>query len=143
MVAPRQGRESSVKRIALLLSGGLLLSSVMASPSAAFTYTFALANPSQIVAYQVGGGVITVASAPVNACGPTKLVPHTKAFRYDYEVGSTKGVFCLSGYLAPMAAYYQTGSPATVTVNTKAGAVSVKVLPPPPISPAIGHLPFH
>ena len=132
-----------MKRIALCLSGGFLMCSLMASPSTALTYTWNLANPSQIAAYQVGKGVITVASAPQNACGPTELVADVKPFAYEYKVGSRKGVYCLASYVAPIAAYYQAGAPSTITVNTKAGAVTVPVVPAPPASPAIGHLPFH
>jgi hypothetical protein len=131
-----------MKRIALTLSGGLLMFCSMASPCGA-TITWNLANPSQIVAYRVGKGVITVASAPQYTCGGTELVLDAKQFVYDYKVGTAKGMLCLASYVAPMAAYYQIGSPASVTVNTKKGAVTVPVVPPPPTSPAIGHLPFH
>jgi len=132
-----------MKRITLLVVTGCVVSLLNTSPSAAFTYTWNLANPSQLAAYQIGKGVITVASAPQNACGPTELVADVKPFVYDYKVGSTKGVLCLASYVAPIAAYYQTGSPSSITVRTKAGAVTVPVVPAPPASPAISHLPFH
>jgi hypothetical protein len=138
-----------MRRIALLLLGGLLVCVFMASPSAAITYTWNLGNPSKIVAYQVGNGVITIATAVV-LCKPTELVLDTKPFVYDFKIGTAKGVYCAWGalspppYAAPIAAYYQVGSPATVTVNTKAGAVTVPVLPAPPAPPpTTGHLPFH
>lgn len=128
-----------MKRIALLLLGGLLVS-LDASPSAAFTYTWKLAAPSSIAAYQVGKGVITVASA--NACPPSELVPESTPFAYDFKLGSAKGLFCLAG-TGTIAAYYHAGSPTTVTVKTTSGTRTVPVQPVPPANPAIGHLPFH
>lgn len=133
-----------MKRTAPFLVGGLLIS-LVASPSAAVNLTWNLANPSQVAAYQVGKGVITVASAPQYACGNTELVPEATPFVYDYKVGTWKGVLCSASYVAPIAAYYQVGSPTTVTLNTKAGAVTVRVrLAPPTLAPPpVGHLPFH
>ena len=129
-----------MKRIALVLLGGLLVLSLNASPSGAFTYTWKLGNPSALAAYQVGKGVVTVASA--NACPPSQLVPEAKPFAYDFELGSAKGLFCLAG-TGTIAAYYQAGSPSTVTVNTTSGTRTVSVQIVPPTNPAISHFPFH
>ncbi|HME81904.1 MAG TPA: hypothetical protein VKF82_07485 [Candidatus Eremiobacteraceae bacterium] len=128
-----------MKRIAILLLGGLLVT-LDASPSGAWTYTWKLANPSSIVAYQVGKGVITIASA--SACPPSELVPESTPFAYDFKLGSAKGLFCLAG-TGTIAAYYEAGSPSTVTVKTTSGTRTVPVAPVPPTNPAIGHLPFH
>jgi hypothetical protein len=133
-----------MNRIVLLAIWGLLASVLAASPAAAITYTWSLGNPSKIVAYKVGGGVITIVSAVV-VCQATEILPHAKPFVYDFEVGTPKGILCAAGNAASIAAYYQAGSPSTVTVNTKAGAVTITVQPAPPalILPPTGHLPFH
>jgi len=132
-----------MRQIALSVLGGLLASVLAASPSGAFTYTYKLANPSQVVAYQIGSGVITIATAVV-VCQPTELVLDKKPFVYDFKIGTAIGVLCgLGPHTATIAAYYQAGSPSTVTVNTKAGAVTVTVQPAPPVSPTTSHLPFH
>ncbi len=138
-----------MRRIASILLGGLLASVLAASPATAITYTWSLGKPSQIVAYQVGNGVITVATAVV-LCQPIKLaLDTTKPFVYDFKIGTAKGVYCswpaLSPppYTAPIAAYYQVGSPSSVTVHTKTGVMTISVQPAPPSNPAIGHLPFH
>ena len=132
-----------MKRFALFAFGGLLASLLAASPSAAFTISWNLGNPSTLVAYQVGNGVITIASANLLTCDQIQLIPSGKAFAYSYKIGSPKGAFCLVKYYAPIAAYYQVGSPSTVTVTTKAGVVTLNVRPAPPTQPNIGHLPFH
>jgi hypothetical protein len=150
VVPPPQRHDPGMRRIALSVLGGLFASVLAASPSAAaITYTWSLGKPTQIVAYQVGNGVITLATAVV-LCQPAKLVlDTTKPFVYDFKVGTAKGVYCAwpalspPPYTAPIAAYYQVGSPSSVTVHTKAGVVTVHVQPAPPTNPAIGHLPFH
>jgi len=114
-----------------------------ASPSAALTYTWKLATPATVVAYQVDKGVITIASASLVGCDMTELVPEATPFVYDFKVGWPKGVLCMAKQGAPIAAYYQAGSPSTVTVNTNGGPITVTVRPPPPAQPNIGHLPFH
>ena len=132
-----------MRQIAVSVVGGLLASVLAASPATAITYTWALGKPSEIVAYQVGGGVITIATAVV-LCQPTKLVlDNTKPFVYDFKIGTTKGVLCAASYSAPIASYYQTGSPSTVKVHTSAGIRTINVQPAPPTQPSIGHLPFH
>jgi hypothetical protein len=114
-----------------------------ASPATAITYTWALGKPSEIVAYQVGGGVVTIATAVVS-CKRTELVLGTKPFVYDFKIGTPTGILCAYGANgAPIAAYYQVGSPATVTVHTKSGVVTVPVQPAPPESATTSHLPFH
>lgn len=128
-----------MKRIALML-GGLLASVLAASPLAALTLTWTLADPAALAAYHVGSGVVIVASG--NTCLPTKLVADTKPFVYDYELGSRSGLLCLTG-ASTITAYYQAGSPAKVTVKTKSRTVMLTVLTVPPTNPAIGHLPFH
>lgn len=143
MAAARRSPEVRMKRFALFAFGGLLLCSAMASPSAAVTISWNLGNPSTLVAYQVGNGVITIASANLLTCDQTRLIPGGKAFTYSYKIGTPKGAFCLVKYGAPVAAYYQVGSPSTVTVTTKAGVVTLNVQPAPPSQPNIGHLPFH
>jgi hypothetical protein len=130
------------KRIALYVMGSLLAAILPAAPASA-SMTWALANPSQIAAYQIGKGVITIASISVLGCETDGFVATGKPFVYNFEVGTPKGMLCLSQYWAPIAAYYQAGSPSTVTVNTKAGPRTINVTLPPPQSPAIGHLPFH
>ena len=143
MAVPPLGRKSSMRRIASFLLGGLLASVLAASPATAITYTWSLGTPSEIVAYQVGNGVITIATAVVS-CKQTELVLDTKPFVYDFEIGTPKGVLCAWGVRgAPIAAYYQVGSPSSVTVHTKTGVMTVSVQPAPPTNPAMGHLPFH
>jgi hypothetical protein len=133
----------ATRQIALSVLGGLLASMLAASPATAFTYTWALGKPSEIVAYQVGGGVITIATAVVS-CKRTQLVLGKKPFVYDFEIGTPSGVLCAVGASgAPIAAYYQAGSPSTVTVHTKSGVVTVPVQPAPPESATTSHLPFH
>jgi hypothetical protein len=133
----------ATKQIALSVLGGLLASVLAASPATAITYTWALGKPSQIVAYQVGNGVITIATA-VTTCKPIQLVLDTKPYVYDFKIGSPSGVLCAAGaYGAPIAAYYQVGSPATVSVHTKSGVMTVPVQPAPPESATTSHLPFH
>jgi hypothetical protein len=138
-----------MRQLALSVVGGLLASVLAASPATAITYTWSLGKPSEIVAYQVGGGVITVATAVV-ACKQTALVlDNTKPFVYDFNIGTPKGIFCgwgltgPSAYRAPIASYYQTGSPSTVKVHTSTGIQTVNVQPAPPTQASIGHLPFH
>ena len=132
-----------MRQIAVSVVGGLLASVLAASPAAAITYTWALGKPSEIVAYQVSGGVLTVATAVV-LCQPTELVLHnTKPFVYDFKIGTAKGVLCAASYSAPIASYYQTGSPSTVKVHTSAGIRTINVRPAPPTQPSIRHLPFH
>jgi hypothetical protein len=136
--------KSGMRRIALFVCGGLLAASLNASPSGAFTYSWKPANPSALVAYQVGKGVITIASANLLTCQKSVLNAEATPFVYDYKVGSPSGgVLCLAQSAAQIAAYYKPGSPSTVTVNTKSGAVTVTVVAPPPSQASIGHLPFH
>jgi hypothetical protein len=139
----------ATKQIALSVLGGLLASMLAASPATAITYTWALGKPSQVVAYQVGGGVITIATAAV-LCKQTALVlDNTKPFVYDFQIGTPKGILCAWGvtstppYSAPIASYYQTGTPATVKVHTSTGIMTVNVQPAPPESATTSHLPFH
>ena len=133
-----------MKRITLPVAGAVLALSLSAARSAADTITWNLANPTNIVAYQIGNGVLTIATAAV-LCQTDELVPaSSKHFDYTFNTGTRKGILCLAGsYTAPVAAYYQIGSPATVTVHTKAGIKTATVTAPPPVNPAIGHLPFH
>jgi hypothetical protein len=139
----------ATKQIALSVLGGLLASVLAVSPATAITYTWALGKPSQIVAYQVGGGVVTVATAVV-LCKQTELIlDNTKPFVYDFKIGTPKGILCAWGalspppYSAPIASYYQTGTPATVKVHTSTGIQIINVQPAPPESATTSHLPFH
>ncbi|HMD01885.1 MAG TPA: hypothetical protein VKG44_02855 [Candidatus Baltobacteraceae bacterium] len=132
-----------MKRIAPALLGVLLLSLLNAGPSTAITYTWKAANPSALVAYQVGGGVITLAGAAVNACQMIALSAESKPFVYAFKTAWPSGVLCTAKTVAKIAAYYQSGTPATVKVHTKGGTTTVTVQPPPPTQPSIGHLPFH
>jgi hypothetical protein len=134
-----------MRQIALTVLGGLLASVLAASPSGAFTYTYKLANPSQVVAYQIGGGVITIASASLLTCQTAELTPvKSKPFVYEYKVGDPgPGMLCMNKNWAPISSYYQTGSPSTVKVHTSTGTMTVNVQPAPPTPPTLGHLPFH
>ncbi|MBV8172137.1 MAG: hypothetical protein JO219_09415 [Candidatus Eremiobacteraeota bacterium] len=135
---------SSINRIPLSVLGGLLCSVLLTGPSAAGSgLTWKLANPSTIVAYQVGKGVITVASVSIVSCDQVTLQATSTPFVYNFEVGTPKGVLCDVANAAPIAAYYQAGSPSKVTVNTKAGPKTIDVTLPPPQPASIGHLPFH
>jgi hypothetical protein len=134
---------SLIKRIALSVLGGLLVLSLSASPSSPAP-VWNLANPSQLAAYQVGNGVITIASLNVLTCERLGLFKEAHAFVYDFKVASPgKGILCLANYAGQFTAFYETGSPSTVTVNTKSGTKTVNVQAPPPQQQTIGHLPFH
>ena len=131
-----------MNRIALSLLCGLLVASVNATPLAA-SPTWNLANPSTVVAYQVGSGVITIASTNLLTCQKSALLLTAK-YVYDYKVESPgKGILCMAQSSAQIAAYYQPGSPTTIKVNTKDGTVTITVTAAPPAQPSIGHMPFH
>lgn len=133
-----------MKRIALLLLSALLFGLLNAAPSAAYSYVWNLADPSALVAYQVGTGVITVASTNLLTCQSSQLMAETKPFVYDYKVASPgKGMLCMSKYAAQIASYYQAGSVSTVKVHTKSGVMNVPVQAAPPASNSTSHLPFH
>ncbi len=113
----------------------LFLSIVLAGRSAALGYVWNLGNPSALVAYQAGGGVITIASADLLTCQKSELVPDSTPFVYDYKTASPGGVFCMVKYATQIAVYYSPGSPSTVEVNTKAGPVTLAVQPAPTATP--------
>lgn len=134
-----------MKRIALVLIASLIGSALVGGIAARANLLWAPADPDQVVAYKVGAGVITIASESLLSCEAIELIPRTKPFVYDFNAGRPGGVLCLAKQTARIAAYYQAGSPTNVTVNTKAGAVTVPVVPAPPslAPPPVGHLPFH
>jgi hypothetical protein len=128
-------QEKTMKRIALVLIGGLIGSALVGGIAAKANLLWAPADPDQVVAYKVGAGVITIASESLLSCEAIELIPEAKPFVYDFNAGRPGGMLCLAKQAARIAAYYQPGSPSSVKVNTKAGTITVTVTAAPPGQP--------
>lgn len=122
-----------MKRVAFVLIALVIAVGVSTSQSSGGGLTWKSGDPSAIVAYQVGGGVITIASQNLLTCQKNELVAESTPFNYQYKVGSPgTGFLCMTSYAAQIAVAFRYGTATTVTVSTKSATKTVAVQTPPP-----------
>ena len=121
-----------MRRFARLIVMGIVTSFGAVDRSNASPLTWKLADPSEVVAYQVSGGVFVIASQNLLTCEKNEITAEWTPGTFDYKVGSPgTGILCFASYQAQIAVRYVSGTFSTVTVKTKSKTMTISVVSPP------------